>query len=148
MRILVPVDFSAASRHALRKAIELARATTDSSVEVLHVVPPRKRRQMAKDATAGRRVASVDANVVHRAERELVTFVSSVPHGGVHLRSWIDPGIPAGSIVQEATDERFDLIVMGTRARTGLKAAILGSVAQAVVSCAPCPVMLVRNGSS
>jgi nucleotide-binding universal stress UspA family protein len=46
-------------------------------------------------------------------------------------------------IVEEAKKKNVDLIVMGTRGKTGLKRVFLGSVAQKVIGYAPCPVMVV-----
>lgn len=47
-------------------------------------------------------------------------------------------------IIKYAKDKRSDLIVLGTRGRTGFKKALLGSVASAVITHASCPVMVVR----
>ncbi|MDE1829195.1 MAG: universal stress protein [Thaumarchaeota archaeon] len=47
-------------------------------------------------------------------------------------------------IIKYAKDKRSDLIVMGTRGRTGFKKVLLGSVASAVVTHAGCPVMVIR----
>lgn len=50
----------------------------------------------------------------------------------------------AAAIVNYAEGKKSDLIVMGTRGRTKLKKMLLGSVAQGVVTYAPCTVMVVR----
>ncbi|MGC1930106.1 MAG: universal stress protein [Candidatus Nitrosopolaris sp.] len=49
-----------------------------------------------------------------------------------------------GSIIDYATSRDIDLIVIGTRGRTGLKRFLMGSVANGVVQHAHCPVLLVR----
>ena len=49
-----------------------------------------------------------------------------------------------GSIIDYATSRDVDLIVIGTRGRTGLKRFLMGSVANGVVQHAHCPVLLVR----
>jgi nucleotide-binding universal stress UspA family protein len=49
-----------------------------------------------------------------------------------------------GEIVGFADKEKVDLIILGTRGRTGFKKLLLGSVAQGVVSHSSCPVMVVR----
>ena len=49
-----------------------------------------------------------------------------------------------GAIIDYAANKDIDLIVIGTRGRTGLKRFLLGSVANAVVQHAHCPVLLVR----
>ncbi|MFL6323267.1 MAG: universal stress protein [Nitrososphaeraceae archaeon] len=49
-----------------------------------------------------------------------------------------------GSIIDYAANNDVDLIVIGTRGRTGLKRFLMASVANGVVQHAHCPVLLVR----
>ncbi|HJU78560.1 MAG TPA: universal stress protein [Nitrososphaeraceae archaeon] len=49
-----------------------------------------------------------------------------------------------GEIVGFASKEKMDLIILGTRGRTGFKKLLLGSVAEGVVNHSSCPVMVVR----
>lgn len=53
-------------------------------------------------------------------------------------------GDPAHEIIRAATDWEADLIVMGTRGRTGLERLLLGSVARKVLQHAPCSVLIER----
>ena len=53
-------------------------------------------------------------------------------------------GHPARRLVHIAEDEGADLIVIATHGRTGLSRVLLGSVAEAVIRRAPCPVYTVR----
>jgi nucleotide-binding universal stress UspA family protein len=53
----------------------------------------------------------------------------------------------AGCIVEAAEQHTSDLVAMSTHALTGLPRAVLGSVADAVVRTAPCPVLLLRRGT-
>jgi nucleotide-binding universal stress UspA family protein len=56
-----------------------------------------------------------------------------------------DPVSKVGSVlVDYAERENFDLIVIGTRGRTGFKKMLLGSVASDVVTYAHCPVLVVK----
>ena len=48
------------------------------------------------------------------------------------------------AILNCAESENIDLIVIGTRGRSGFRGMLLGSVASAVLSYARCPVMIVR----
>lgn len=50
----------------------------------------------------------------------------------------------AAAIVRYAEDEKVDLIVVGTRGRSGLTRMLLGSVASGVVTYAHCPVLVVK----
>ena len=49
-----------------------------------------------------------------------------------------------GSIIDYATTKNIDLVVIGTRGRTGLKRFLMGSVANGVVQHTHCSVLLVR----
>lgn len=55
------------------------------------------------------------------------------------------PGLPAGRIVETATDVHACLLVVGSRGRTGLPHVLLGSVAERVVQTAPMPVTVVKR---
>ena len=50
----------------------------------------------------------------------------------------------AGAIVGYAEHENTDLIIIGTRGRSGFKRMLLGSVASGVVTYAHCPVLVVK----
>jgi nucleotide-binding universal stress UspA family protein len=54
-------------------------------------------------------------------------------------------GPPAAEIVRFARQERVDLIVMNTHGRKGLTHLLMGSVAEAVVRHAPCPVLTMKT---
>jgi nucleotide-binding universal stress UspA family protein len=54
-----------------------------------------------------------------------------------------DPSI-VGSIVDYAEGQNVDLIIVGTKGRTGLKKIMLGSIASGIVTYAHCPVMVVK----
>ena len=54
-------------------------------------------------------------------------------------------GIPADSIIRLAESEHVDMIVMGTHGRTGLTRLLMGSVTEAVVRGAPCPVLTYKQ---
>lgn len=56
---------------------------------------------------------------------------------------WLADADPADAILVEAAEA--ELVVIGTRSRNKLSAAMLGSVATAVASKAPCPVVVVRG---
>jgi nucleotide-binding universal stress UspA family protein len=49
-----------------------------------------------------------------------------------------------GAIVNYAEKEKVDLIVVGTRGRSGLKRMLIGSVASDILHYAQCPVMIVK----
>lgn len=66
--------------------------------------------------------------------------------GRVSIRQVVRRGVSASDeILKFIGEEKFDLVVMGTHGRRGLKHFLLGSVAERVVQHAPCPVLTVRQ---
>ncbi len=66
---------------------------------------------------------------------------------GVTVTSVVREGNAAQEIIAAASDARADLIVIGSRGRTGLERLLLGSVARNVLFHAPCSVLIVRAPS-
>jgi nucleotide-binding universal stress UspA family protein len=62
----------------------------------------------------------------------------------IETEIFIDVKSITESIIEYATRKNIDLIVIGTRGRTGLKRFFMGSVANGVVQHAHCSVLLVR----
>ena len=56
----------------------------------------------------------------------------------------LTPASIVGAIIDYAEHEKVDLIVIGTRGRSGFKKMLLGSIASGVVTYAHCPVMVVK----
>ncbi len=77
-------------------------------------------------------------------EQELKRRQRAVEALGLCARRKIVVGTPAEVIVAEAQGEQADLIVMGTHGRSGLSHVLLGSVAEAVIRKAACPVLTVQ----
>ncbi len=59
-------------------------------------------------------------------------------------RAVLRSGYPVEEITEYARRSALDMIVIATHGRTGMKRALLGSVAERVVRHAPCPVLVVR----
>ena len=75
------------------------------------------------------------ANAGNMASKEGVKFMAE---------TILDVASAADSIVNYAESKKADLIVIGTKGRTGLKRLLLGSVASGVVTHASCPVLIAR----
>jgi universal stress protein A len=143
-RILVPVDFSGRSRAALGFAIGLAREQ-GAQIDLLHIVPGPSRLTVALDAYSGRPIPHSSDCVLTDARERMQSLVAAIDHQGVTIHPKIEEGDPAATIVRVATEESDDLIVLGTHGRIGLADLVLGSVAKRLLSCAPCPVVTLRE---
>jgi nucleotide-binding universal stress UspA family protein len=80
-----------------------------------------------------------------RAGRErLQTLADKVQAEGIEVRTHLRNEAPADAIVACAEELAADLIVMGTHGYTGVKHALLGSVAERTLRAAPCPVLTLK----
>ncbi len=138
--ILVPMDFSAPSEAALRYALRLARAS-GAVVHVCHVIPV----PHVLDAfyEHGWEPPQTVKRIEQRARRRLKELTVPVA-AAVKLRSHFSEGEAVAGVLEWATKLKPDLIVMGTHGRRGAKRFFLGSVAEAIVRRAACPVLTLR----
>jgi len=65
---------------------------------------------------------------------------------GLTVVTSIAQGVPVREILAYSAAHGIDLVVMGTRGRTGADRAVLGSVAERVVRRSDVPVLTVRSG--
>ena len=141
-RVLVGVDGSPAARPTLRHAIALARALR-AELTVIHVVPPVEL-LVPFVAPAGRALAVGDKRLLAKT-REVERWVASFPYRGVEVRVRVIEGSPAETLAGEARRRRAAMIVVGATGKSGLRRALLGSVAHAVASTSPVSVLVVRE---
>jgi len=137
--ILVPVDFSEYSDAALEYASRLA-ADMGATLQLLHVHDTRALGTALGEASY--LYAENWEKERHLAEQQLKRIAPANP--GVRCEHHLLVGIPESDIVSFATDRKSDLIVMASHGRTGLSRLVMGSVAEAVMRRAPCPVLVVK----
>lgn len=141
-RIVVPTDFSTCSEEAWRLA---RRVVTGAGGELIltHVLSeaPLYGESLMAD------VRQVYEEARKWAEEALEAWVAEARAAGLNARTALRTGVAHREVVALATDERADLIVIGTHGRGGVDRALLGSVADRVVRLAPCPVLTVREPS-
>jgi len=135
-KIIFPTDFSEASNHALRWATSLAR-DSGAALVVVHVEEP----PMAYGG--GEMYYPVEEPNRDELRRSLAQVQPTDPM--VPCIHKLLVGEPADAIAKIAETEGADLIVMGTHGRTGLTRLLMGSVAEAVVRKARCPVLTVKQ---
>jgi len=139
-RILVPHDFSDDAAAALDFAVELAKQL-GGELHLLHVY----RMPLEMFSPYGIAVPeSVIPEIREAAGRRLKELSAQVKNAGLEVEVHLQEGPPADSIAEAARELGADLIVMGTRGRTGLAHVVLGSVAERTVRSAPCPVLTLR----
>lgn len=134
-RILVALDGSEFTDDIVDQAISMGRIC-NSTIFIISVIPffpesltiaPQIEEEIAKNTR------KFLENVKKKIEKENI---------GCETIVRLDAQ-PHGPIVEEAKKRNVDLIIMGTRGKSGLKRVFLGSVAQKVIGYTPCPVMVV-----
>ena len=137
-KILVPIDFSPSSDKTVEYASTLAKQF-NALVILMHVID-----------SAPYSVTDTLNVVKHRRSLEIIarSLLENLAEPLLKIGSIVRPclvtGIPYEEILKKARHDRVDLIIMGTHGRTGLKHALLGSVAEKVVRLSSCPVLTVR----
>jgi universal stress protein A len=142
-RILCPTDFSGPAADAERKAAGLAGAL-GAELVLLHVT---SEAPLWGETLYTPKVRAVFDSQRRWAADALAARVAALAGAGVTARAVVTTGVAWRQIVKAATDEKADVIVIGTHGRTGLDRILLGSVAERVLRHATCPVLTVRPGS-
>jgi nucleotide-binding universal stress UspA family protein len=79
------------------------------------------------------------------ADRTIAKHVRYLRSAGVEADGVCVPGDPVETILTQAAVYQTDLLAVGTRGQRGLSRIVLGSVAEALIKRAGCPVLTVRN---
>lgn len=142
--VLVATDFGSAAETALLYGRTLAQSF-GAKLHVLHVTADA---YLAAATEYG--YASVPTSVQEEIERgatqQLEALLSDEDREALHATTRVvTHGTPAFAIVDYATANGVDLIVLGTHGRGALSHLFMGSVAERVVRIAPCPVLTVRH---
>ena len=143
-RILMPVDYSDASREAVKYACYLA-SKLGARLDVVHVWDrPAYVSDTVVVAQPGGKPKSLADMIRENAESEMKEFLQGcqVP-AGVELTSHLESGEPASTILKVAEQQGVDMVIVGTHGRTGVRHLLLGSIAEKLVRLSPVPVLTV-----
>lgn len=137
--IMCPVDFSPMSKPVLDYAVFMAKSH-NASLKLVHVVDQLQGFDSYKilHMTA----AEITFQLEQQAQAHLTALLNELP---VPATFEVCFGRAPDEIVALADKEKCDLLIMGSHGRTGLAHLLVGSVAEAVVRHAPCPVLIVRQ---
>ncbi len=128
-RVLVPVDFDAGTKLAIRFALERFPASEIAALHVVAPLPP-------ADPVVGPLVPNLAA-----IRAEVRALLDEIGAGQVPetVRLMADP---ADAILEAARETEVDLLVLATHGRRGVTRALLGSVAEKIARHADRPVLV------
>ena len=146
-RILVAVDGSDTSMKAADYAITLAKNNDNNEAEIFVInvidippifkmLPSETRKQLIR---MGRQQASQIFDTIEQMAKRHVVKTNKIN------TEMVETSISAADeIIKYSKEKDVDLIVVGTKGRSGMSKALLGSVASKVVTYSPCSVLVVR----
>jgi nucleotide-binding universal stress UspA family protein len=141
-RIVIPTDFSDCAEEAWGLAQRVA-AASDAELLLTHVLVETP--LYSEGPFTMEKTRQVFEAARRWATETLEVWAAKARGAGLHVRVVLRTGVPHEEIVALATDEKADLVVIGTHGRGGINRALLGSVTDRVVRLAPCPVLTVRQ---
>jgi len=140
--ILVPIDFSDYSKNALKYAVQFAKQF-EAKIFLIYVVEPMI---YPADFSMGQvAIPSTDIDLHSRAEEELRKLSKEIINDKLHAEILIKTGKPFVEIIEAASSNDIDLIIIATHGHTGVEHLLFGSTAEKVVRKAPCPVLTLRE---
>jgi nucleotide-binding universal stress UspA family protein len=142
-RILVPVDGSDTARRGLEEAIRLSKAL-GGALRLVHIIDDTP---LAMNPETGIAAAPLVADFAEGGKQIIEESRAFAAGEGVQVDTALYEnftGRVAERILEDARKSGAELIVMGTHGRRGIRHAVLGSDAEAVVRGSHVPVLLVR----
>jgi nucleotide-binding universal stress UspA family protein len=137
--ILVAVDGSEASGHALQEAIDLARGEGARLTLISVAAPPRWL------GSPGPYVAPVPLeDEFERGAQQIVEEAEALVPEDVPVSTVVRTGPAAKAILERVESGQHDLVVMGSRGLGAAGSLLLGSVSRAVLAASPVPVLVAR----
>lgn len=142
MKILIGVDDSPHSKAAVDYVRRMV-WPKNTKVVVVSVVQPMVPAYMEIYVPTSL-PADVQEELVRAHQGIVSNAESSLQGGGLATEAKVLHGDPRVALVEAAHSERADLIVVGSHGRTGIAKLVMGSVANHVVTHAPCSVLVVK----
>ncbi len=140
-RILVATDGSAAAMVAVKKGVDLAKAT---GAEVLGVYVVDELAVANAVRLFGADKEDLERKLQAGGEVAVSDLRRIAEEAGVPVETVVTFGVPANSIIELAKGKGVDMIVMGGHGQSGVTKFIIGSVVKNVLYRATVPVLVVR----
>ncbi|NAL78840.1 universal stress protein [Nitrososphaera sp. AFS] len=142
-KILVPIDGSEYSLKAAKYAIKIAK---DENAQLLciHIITPRIPYGYSSSIPTTDKSHTEIKDKVQNLFDIVRQIAKNAGLSDMKTDVFVDVKSVSESILNYSANEDIDLIVIGTKGRTGLKRFLIGSVANAVIQHVHCPILLVR----
>lgn len=146
--ILAPVDLSILSKTGVIYALDIAKSTEGGEIIVYNVIPPEEtpypqaaRKWLASHGDVPQLQKALEDRKQLLAKFMDENFADFIDD--IRIRQEVEIGVPHRKIIEKASAENVDIIVLCTHGRSGLSRMLIGSVSAQIVRRAPCPVLTV-----
>ncbi len=141
LKILIAVDGSELSLHAVRHALSLVQEGLRANLVLANV---------QEAATLYEMVVAHDPLVLQEVSQgagthQLAAAQALAKAAGVEFESVVESGDPANSLLDIAERFEVDAIIVGAKGHGNLRGALMGSVSQQLVNSCPLPVTVVKH---
>lgn len=148
-KILVPTDFSKPAQTAIDLAGDIAKKS-NSELILLHIV---EEASGGSFNVTGQISSSTDnwedkvftARLIERGKNQLEKLASDPKLSGIKIKQELRVGTPFHGMRTIITEQKVDLVVMGTSGRSKIEEMIIGSNTEKVVRHANCPVLTIQK---
>jgi len=139
-KVLLAVDGSDTSVEAAQNAKKLLEKKAVQEITILNVVPSLANQNRDFNPEI---VKKMDEEVIKNGEK-VIKKIKELFVDKENVNSKVLLGRPSETICKYATENGFDLIIIGSRGLNPLSGLLLGSVSRMVVAYSPCPVLVVK----
>lgn len=147
-KILVPTDFSKPAQIAVEVAADIAKKS-NAELVLLHVVEEATGDSLTIDGEVSTGTDWEDRiftmRLIERGKKQLAKMMEDGKLAGLKVNQELRLGTPFHGMRTIITDQKVDLVVMGTAGKTKLEEMIIGSNTEKVVRHANCPVLTVHK---
>jgi len=140
IKILLPTDFSKASRNAIEYALNFASVSTTTFIFYHSFIPFDSALSGAPEHNR-KEIIKVEQELKIRINKLKLKMDEKFPN--VVIETCIDKGAESRQIISYSTANKIDLIIMGTTGASGLKEVLIGSVTVDIIDKSECPVLAV-----
>lgn len=140
MKILVAVDGSKSSLNAVKYAAKLSTNLRSTDVITLIAVHDDQGLNVAKKYVGS---SVVQDYLRELSDKQLKSALAVLTKAGIKHNTIIQTGHVA-EVISKTANKGFELVVLGTKGRSGIADLLIGSVAQRVLATCKKPVLLVK----
>jgi nucleotide-binding universal stress UspA family protein len=147
-KILVPTDFSKPAQIAVDVAVDIAKQA-NSQLILLHVIEEASGTSFnitgEVDVSAGWEDKLFTMKLIERSKKQMAKAMEQLKDAGVKVKQELRVGTAFHGMRDIISEQKVDLVVMGTAGRTKLEEMVIGSNTEKVVRHSKCPVLTIHK---